>query len=386
MADEAATGTRSATAGTGAASRPPDQRQVGLRAGSVDDNDHWDDYMGYRKSFAALGISVHDVDVSERHVFTVTDASGRPVLGARITVTGEQGTPSVELRTYADGRAFFFPRAALDGKGAKAANANANGVGNGGASQLTATIDKDGVAKTISVDRSETSHPVRLPMTSPSGKVKLDVQFLVDATGSMGDEIAQLRENMVSIAQRVHGLGAAPDVRYALTVYRDHGDEYVTRTFDFTGDVEGFARQLRTVEAAGGGDTPEDVSEGLHDAVHKATWRGDDTVKLILLVGDAAPHLDYRGEADYAVEMLAAAKAGIKVHALAASGLDDQGEYAFRQIAEATEGQFMFLTYGADGGPGDSTTHHVEGYAPQSLDDLVVKLIGDEVQRAAKGQ
>ena len=140
------------------------------------------------------------------------------------------------------------------------------------------------------------------------------------------------------------------------------------------------SERLRSVAADGGGDTPEDVDAGLHDAVGKVAWRGDDAVKLILLVGDAAPHLDYTDAAsDYVVDAVEAARRGIKVHALAASGLDDQGEYVFRQIAQATEGRFVFLTYGADGGPGDSTTHHVAGYTPEALDDLVVSLVSDEL-------
>src|SRR4051812_19968883 len=148
------------------------QTQVGLRAGSVDDNDKFEDYLSYRKSFAALGIQVHDVDVSERHIFTVTGSTGRPVLGAHITVQSEQGAPATELRTYADGRAFFFPKAG------RPANAP----------RYTATVEKSGVTKDVSFARTDTAHAVTLDVVPPTGAVKLDVQFLVDATGSMGDE------------------------------------------------------------------------------------------------------------------------------------------------------------------------------------------------------
>ena len=368
---EAAAGATTTVAAASETTAARGQAQTALRAGSVDDNDKFSDYLEYRRTFAASGIKVHDVDVSERHIFTVTGGGGKPVLGAHITISEEQGNPIAELRTYADGRAFFFPKAYKSAAGAD---------------KFTATVEKDGKQSTVAFERTQTANAVTLDASPQATPVKLDVEFLVDATGSMGDEIGQLKSTMVSIAERIHSLGAKPDVRFAMTTYRDRSDAYVTKTFPFTADIDAFVSQLQTVQADGGGDTPESVNAGLHDALNKVQWRGDNAVKLVLLVGDAPPHLDYTNDADYAVDMLDAAARGIKIHSLAASGLDDQGEYIFRQIAEATEGQFVFLTYNAEGGPGDSTPHHVSGYTPQSLDDLIVKLVSDEVQRATKGQ
>ncbi len=70
----------------------------------------------------------------------------------------------------------------------------------------------------------------------------------------------------------------------------------------------------------------------------------------------------------------------MKIHPVASSGLDAQGEYVFRQLAQLTTGRFNFLTYGADGrSPGDSTPYHVDDYSVLSLDDLVVQLVRDEL-------
>ncbi|NIN63801.1 MAG: VWA domain-containing protein, partial [Anaerolineae bacterium] len=100
---------------------------------------------------------------------------------------------------------------------------------------------------------------------------------------------------------------------------------------------------------------------------------------LIVLVADAPPHLDYSQDHDYAVEMVRAAERGIKIFPVASSGLDDQGEYIYRQIALFTQGRFIFLTYGPSGEPGDGTTHHVDEYTVQKLDDLVVRLVEEEL-------
>ena len=131
----------------------------------------------------------------------------------------------------------------------------------------------------------------------------------------------------------------------------------MTRTFDFTGDVGGVPERARAVVADGGGDTPESRrTPGSHDAIDKPSWRGGDTVKLVFLVGDAAPHLDYPDDARLRGRgRSSAASAGIKVEPIASSGLDDQGEYVFRQLAQLTGGRFSFLTYGAGGAPDPAT-------------------------------
>ncbi len=336
---------------------PPIERQgPGLRAGSVDDNKNFADYLKYRDEFRRLGITVSDIDVTIRHSVTAVDRDGRPLLGA-VVRAGDQ-----EARTFADGQALLFGD--LPGE---------------------ITVSYGDAEVTVPTGLSH-QHRAQLPVTRPEGRAKLDVLFLIDATGSMGDEIDRLKESVTAVARRVDGLEVNPDLRLGMTVYRDRGDAYVTRTFDFTPDVAAFNDALATVEAGGGGDTPEDLNAALHEALTAPAWRGDDTVKLVFLIADAPPHLDYQDGPDYADDVRTAARQGVKIQPIASSGLDDQGEYVFRQLAQMTMGRFTFLTYGADGAsPGDSTSHHVSDYAVLSLDDLVVRLVSDELGGAAPG-
>jgi hypothetical protein len=103
-------------------------------------------------------------------------------------------------------------------------------------------------------------------------------------------------------------------------------------------------------------------------------------------VADAPPHLDYANDYNYAEDVFEAAERGIKIFPLASSGLDDQGEYIFRQLAQISSGKFLFLTYGADGAPGDETTHHVDDYSVLSLDELVVLLVEEELAQLSLEQ
>lgn len=367
------------TAGTGTVPQAGSNVSIGLRAGSVDDNARFADYLAYRDAFAELGLTVHDFDVSRRDVFTITNRVGQPVIGADIVITDPAGHRTGELHTYADGRALWFPPG-LQAQPGQSGTGEGQGQPDGG--PFTATVTKDGATAHVVLDSKTRAYPVTLDAASIKSPAPLDIEFVVDATGSMGDEIAQLKSSLADISARIAALPAKPDVRFALTIYRDRVDDFLTRTWNFSSDLPSFQKAIAGVTAGGGGDYPEDVQQGLYDALHKPDWRGPGTVKLMFLMGDAPPHLDYSNDPDYVATAQEAARQGVKIESLAASGLDDQGEYVWRQVAELTMGQFLFLTYGPDGGPGDTTTHHVNGYTPMNLDDLIVGLVSQELSPA----
>ena len=360
---------------------PVDDRPV--TAGSVDDNEAWEDYLLYRQWFDGLSPrpAVLDVLVEGRQVLTVVDADGSTVPGARIQVLDGDGAEVASLTTYADGRALFHPATTeVDPSTQRRPSYTA-------LVRPPASVGGDDVEPVrIPLDTESRSHTLELAGSVADQPVRLDVAFLIDATGSMADEIDRLTANMVSVAEDIAALPGEPDVRFAMTVYRDHGDKFVTRTFDFTGDVDEFSGALREVVADGGGDYPEALEDGLHDALEVPAWRGDDTVKLVFLVADAPPHVSGPDDAAprYDDDIRAAAARGIKVFPIASSGLatDPQGEYIFRQLAQITMGRFVFLTYGADGAsPGEGTDHQVEpgSYDVLPLDELVVALVADEL-------
>jgi uncharacterized protein YegL len=228
--------------------------------------------------------------------------------------------------------------------------------------------------------------------TAPQTAPQLDVLFLLDATGSMSDEIQQLQDNLLAISSQIDALPQNIDTRYGLIAYRDLGDEYVTRRYPFTPDVQEFQQILNRVQAAGGGDTPESLNQGFYESVHEMAWRGEDTIQLVFLVADAPPHMNYQNDVSYALTMQDALTRGIKVHPIASSNLDDHGEFILRQIAQYTMGKFLFLTYegGVPGTPGDERPDLEVGepedeqgagdYSVSQLDELVLRLITDEIE------
>lgn len=119
----------------------------------------------------------------------------------------------------------------------------------------------------------------------------LDVVFVLDTTSSMGGLIEGAKQKIWSIASRMATGTPTPQVRVGLVAYRDIGDDYVTRVFPLSSDMDAVYKNLRGFQAIGGGDGPEAVQDGLSDAVNKMQWSDAKRVaKMIFLVGDAPAH------------------------------------------------------------------------------------------------
>lgn len=355
------------------------QQDEPLRAGEIDDNAEWDTYQQYRQDYLADygDYAVRDVDTTGRQIIRVVDNNNKPVLNACVQIFNGD-TPITSSLTYATGMTLFFPNLSDDTRYIDT---------------FRVVVSKDDTTTESIIDREVIGGvtTVELPITQSAEQLQLDVMFLLDATGSMGDEIAQLQDNILAISEQIDALPDDIDVRYGLVTYRDRGDEYVTRVHDFTYSVSEFQDLLLAVQASGGGDYPESLNQGVDMALNAVDWRMDDTIRLMFLVADAPPHVDYDNDADYSLLMQDALARGIKVHPIASGGLEPEGEFVLRQIAQVTMGRFLFLTYddGEVGTVGDErpdlevgTPEDEQGvgdYSVSQLDELVLRLITDEI-------
>lgn len=183
-----------------------------------------------------------------------------------------------------------------------------------------------------------------LATAAPPPAPRIEVAFVLDATGSMGPYIVEARQRIRSVAESLAAGDPAPQVRFALVAYRDHGDAFVTRVDPFTADIDTMRAHLDRTEAAGGGDTPEAVLEGLHAAVTELGWSQDrEVLRLIYLVGDAAAQERAGGPTEASVAA-AARERGIVIHTIVCgSSLGERGEKTWDRLARYTEGRTMRL-------------------------------------------
>lgn len=206
---------------------------------------------------------------------------------------------------------------------------------------------------------------------------ELDVQLVLDTTGSMGDELAYLQSEFDSIATEVVRRFPGMEPRWSLVVYRDRGDEYVTRRFAFTADVGDYQRKLAQQHAAGGGDIPEAVPQALAEGLAEGWRPGPDVARVAFWVADAPPH---PGEgARFANVVRHARERGVHIYPVASSGIDDGTEYQMRAAAQLTGGRYLFLT--DDSGIGNAHADpHVPCYQVTQLDRAVVRMIESELR------
>jgi uncharacterized protein YegL len=141
--------------------------------------------------------------------------------------------------------------------------------------------------------------------------------FVLDTTGSMGGLIETAKEKIWSIASTLAQAHQAPEISMGLVAYRDRGDAYVTRVIDLDRDLDSMYAKLMDFAADGGGDGPEAVNEALEAAIERVSWSQDPgTYKVVFLVGDAPPHMDYQDDEKYPSVVAAAAARGIIVNTI----------------------------------------------------------------------
>lgn len=210
-------------------------------------------------------------------------------------------------------------------------------------------------------------------------KPRVDIVFALDTTGSMGGLIAGAKTKIWEIARRAQQGKPAPELRVGLVGYRDVGDSYVTKTIDLTSDLDEVYAKLSEFQAGGGGDGPEHVLKGLHDAIDGSSWSKDsNAVKLVYLVGDAPPHLDYQDGLTMDGVLSEARQKGVHISAIRC-GQDNDTLRTWSLIAQRTDGEVS--TIEQSGGVVAVTTPFDDDLAR-----LNAKLAGTEIHWGSEGE
>jgi hypothetical protein len=238
---------------------------------------------------------------------------------------------------------------------------------------IVASASTPGISIFTDADR-EAAHGRAI--IAPIPKTELDVTLLFDTTGSMGDELRFLQSEFSAIATTIKAKFPQTVPRFGLVLYRDHGDQYVTRPFEFTPDVSAFKANLDAQAAAGGGDWPEAVPEGLEQGVALGWRTAPEVARVMFWVADAPQHQGLEQKVKTAVE--GAVQKGIHIYPVAASGTADDAELTLRSTAQITGGRYLFLT--DDSGIGNAHAEpHIPCYQVTRLDGAIVRMVESEM-------
>lgn len=203
---------------------------------------------------------------------------------------------------------------------------------------------------------------------------KINIAFMIDATGSMGDEISYLQAELYDVIERTKKQFPSSDLSMGSVFYRDADDEYLVKNFDLTTKISNVISFIKKQSAAGGGDYPEAVIEALEASIENINWDDDARARLLFLLLDAPPH--YNDDNVTKLQNLAkkAAQKGIRIIPIAASGIDKSTEYLMRAIALETNGTYLFITNHSGIG-NNHIEPSTESYKVEMLNDLILRVI-----------
>ena len=294
--------------------------------------------------------SLNRVDVSVK-------SGGNASAGALVYAKDEQGIVLYSAVTDAQGMAYLFPEAE-------------SGI-----------IEVVGEGETATAEFASDTRSIELELNNSTNKLNvIEIMFVVDVTGSMGDEISFLKAELADVINKIAANDSETVIKLALLFYRDKEDRIPFDYYDFT-DVttpEGLATQQQALDsqrASGGGDYPEAVDEALEMAVSKQ-WSTGATTKIIYHVLDAPAHEG----AEYAERLVnatnSAAEKGIRICPIICSGAAESTEYTMREAAIYTGGTFIYVT--DDSGIGGS--HH-----DPEIPNATIELLNSMLVRLTKG-
>jgi hypothetical protein len=222
---------------------------------------------------------------------------------------------------------------------------------------------------------------VRLPGEVDSHVRVLDLGFLIDVTGSMGDELRYVNREVGHIVERIEAAVPQTRVRVGAVFYRDRTDETNVERIQFTSDTQSFTNDMQRIVAMGGGDYPEDMNAGLDAAMNQLGWSDGNADRVLVVIADAPPQHYDDEQFTWHEAIDTASQRGIRFVPVAASGADRSVEYLFRAMGAATSTPYVYLT--DDSGVGAphlaADTDHV---TVERFADLLTRLVISDLQGA----
>lgn len=331
-----------------------------LTAGEINDFQKWNAWQELSKSEWATHQNTWKINPTKRYMVQIKNKYNQPIPDAIVKLIALDNQVLWIARTDNTGKAELW-----------------EGFNN---------LQQPSIAAKIDVYHATKIHSITQPITQQQGintlvlsadcqtKSAVDIAFVVDATGSMGDEIQYLKEEMKDVIHQAASKNRMLDIQTGSVFYKDMGDDYLTRKQAFTKDVNVTQDFIKEQGAGGGGDFPEAVDAALAVAIRELEWREGAVAKIMFLVLDAPPH-----EEDEIVKRMhdlikEAASKGIRIVPIASSGIDKSTEFLLRSMALATNGTYTFLT--DHSGIGNKhLAPSTDSFKVEQLNNLMVRII-----------
>lgn len=334
-----------------------------LTAGEVNDFSKWNMWGDLTASVLNAYETSWNIAPKERYTVMVQSNTGMPIVDASVHLKIKNGKRIYSSKTDNTGKAELWGTI-RSGESQKGSN-------------LEIEVDYKNNHKTIQrITPFEKGINYQVLEVNCQEVENVDIAFVVDATGSMGDELSYLKEEMNDIIFQSKQISSKLNFQFANVFYRDNGvnEQYVTRKSDFTRVLSESVQYISQQSAGGGGDYPEAVETALDVAIDSLSWSKDARARILFLMLDAPPHNTPEIQFKLQRIMERAAEKGIRIVPVGASGINKSTEYLMRCLALGTNGTYTFLT--SHSGIGDS---HIEPstdkYDVETLNELLVRVL-----------
>ena len=350
----------------GGAPAQPTPRAGLLTAGEWNDLNNWSRHWTDLLNDGEIDAYQKMYTFYPKHRYTVllTNEQDFPIADAAVTLFSAAGEALWESRTDNTGKAELWAGLFADQRAPERVSAKVSFNADKGTQDLGELKPvKDGINR-------------RKIATACDAPQNVDIVWAVDATGSMGDEIEYLKTELLDVIGRAKSLNPNLSFRMGTVFYRDKGDDYLTQSSGLSYEIGKTVDFIRNQFAGGGGDYPEAVESALEEAVYNQRWSERAIARICFLVLDASPHQSAEVNESLQRSIREAARRGIRVVPVAASGIQKDTEFLMKFFGLATNGTYVFLTdhSGVGGKHIEATT---DEYKVEPLNALLVRLLAE---------
>ena len=339
-----------------------------LTAGEINDFQKWKMWTDISENELKAYREIWTIDPSQRYSVLIQNTQGSPMVDCMVELIAKDGLVSWKARTDNTGKAELWNKMDM-----KKDEKKPDFI------RITHSDQTYRIERPKTIDKGINTFKIQSACEIPDD---LDILFTVDATGSMGDEIAYLQAELVDVISKVKDQHKDVSLRLGSVFYRDHGDTYVTQKTSFNKDINVTNEFIARQYADGGGDGPEALDDALAVSIDDMAWSDHARARLMFIVLDAPPHADDTNLVKMKACMIKAAQKGVRIIPLVASGggydVDKSLEYLMRCCALATNGTYAFLTDHSGIGDGH-TAPSTDKYDVETLNTLLLRVINQFV-------
>lgn len=329
-----------------------------MTAGEWNDLNNWEDWTKLINEEHYKSMANHwNIYATERYSVFITNKDEYPVINAMVELLDEDDNTIWHTMTDNTGKAELW-----NSLNAQQGEVNKIRINKGNKEFI--------INNPVQVHQGSNHLSINIDCATEN---QVDIAFIVDATGSMGDEIQFLKSELSDITGKLEGTSDGITYRTASVFYRDKSEEYLTKVSGFSHDIDETTSFINANDAGGGGDYEEAVEEGINEALG-LDWNPNAVSRLAFLILDAPPHHTPETLDLLKSQITEAAKRGIKLIPITASGINRETEFLMKYFSIITNATYVFIT--DDSGIGNQHLDPVvDDFEVEKLNDLIYRLI-----------